>query len=105
VVGHLIGDQLIAMIDAFNSGDVKEAREIHLHFLELMTGIFMTVNPIPLKAALARLGLCEELYRLPMTQLDDKLSEQLDALLKEYELLPSRNGKFGAPTKVKRPGA
>jgi 4-hydroxy-tetrahydrodipicolinate synthase len=105
VAGHLIGDQLTAMIDAYNAGDVKEAREIHLHYLELMTGIFMTTNPIPLKAALARMGLIEELYRLPMTPLDDRLSEHLDALLKEYDLLPSRNGKLANPTKVKKAGA
>jgi 4-hydroxy-tetrahydrodipicolinate synthase len=105
VVSHLIGDQLLAMIDAFNDNDVKEAREIHLHFLELMTGIFMTTNPIPIKAAMARLGLCEELYRLPMTPPDEKISERLDAMLKEYDLLPSRNGKLANPTKVKRAGA
>lgn len=86
VASHLIGDELIKMIDAFNAGDVVEAREIHLHFLELMTGIFVTTNPIPIKAAMARLGLCGEHFRLPMTPPNAAVAERVDALLLEYGL-------------------
>lgn len=87
VVSHLIGKDIIEMIEAFNAGDVETAREIHLHFLELMTEIFMTTNPIPVKAAMARMGFCEERYRLPMTPLNEALSVRLDGLLREYELV------------------
>jgi 4-hydroxy-tetrahydrodipicolinate synthase len=87
VAGHLIGRELTQMIDAYNAGDIATARELHLHYLELMTGIFMTTNPIPIKAACARLGLCDESYRLPMTPLDEDLSARLDGMLREYELV------------------
>lgn len=87
VASHLIGKDLLEMIDAYNAGEVATAREIHLHFLELMTEIFMTTNPIPIKAAMSRLGLCEERYRLPMTPLNDQLAMRLDSLLREYEFI------------------
>ncbi len=87
VCSHLIGKEMREMIDAYELGDVGEARDIHLHFLELMTELFMTVNPVPVKAALARLGLCEERYRLPMTALTPELSVKLDSLLRDYEIV------------------
>jgi len=87
VASHLIGRDIGEMIDAYNAGDVNTAREIHLHFLELMTELFMTTNPIPVKAAMARLGVVEERYRLPMTPLNDQLAMRLDSLLREYEFI------------------
>jgi 4-hydroxy-tetrahydrodipicolinate synthase len=87
VASHLIGAELRRMIAAFEEGDVREARELHLHYLELMRELFMTTNPIPVKAACARLGLCEERYRLPMTPLGADMAQRLDAVLREYELV------------------
>jgi 4-hydroxy-tetrahydrodipicolinate synthase len=87
VASLLIGAELREMILAFEAGQVRAARETHLHYLELMRELFMTTNPIPVKAACARLGLCQERYRLPMTPLDDALSERLNTMLREYELV------------------
>lgn len=89
VASHLIGAEIREMILAFEEGQVGEAREIHLHYLELMREMFMTTNPIPVKAACARLGLCEERYRLPMTPLDPGMSQRLVSVLREYEFLKS----------------
>jgi 4-hydroxy-tetrahydrodipicolinate synthase len=87
VASHLIGAELREMILAYEDGRVVEAREMHLHYLELMRELFMTTNPIPIKAACARLGLCQERYRLPMTPLDSEMSQRLNAVLREYEFL------------------
>jgi 4-hydroxy-tetrahydrodipicolinate synthase len=88
VAAHLIGSDLREMIDTFNRGDIREAREIHLHFLELMTELFLTTNPIPVKGALARMGLCSDSFRLPMTPCNAAQSSRLESMLREYELLP-----------------
>jgi 4-hydroxy-tetrahydrodipicolinate synthase len=88
VAAHLIGRELLQMIDAFNAGNIGEAREIHLHYLELMSELFMTTNPIPLKGALARIGVIQEYFRLPMTPLNERLAPRLDAVLREYEFVP-----------------
>jgi 4-hydroxy-tetrahydrodipicolinate synthase len=42
------------------------AREIHARLLPLMLANFAESNPIPVKAAMAQMGLLEETYRLPM---------------------------------------
>ena len=75
------------MIDAFNAGNVREAREIHLHYLELMSELFLTTNPIPVKGALARMGLCQDEFRLPMTPCNAQQSARLESMLREYEFL------------------
>lgn len=89
VASHLIGAELREMILAFEDGRVAQARETHLHYLELMRELFMTTNPIPVKAACARLGLCQERYRLPLTPLNAEMSQRLNAVLREYEFLKS----------------
>lgn len=90
VVSHLIGKDLIEMIDAFNAGDVATARDIHLHFLELMQEMFTTTNPIIVKGALARMGILGEHFRLPMTPVNEALGVRLDGVLREYELVKAK---------------
>lgn len=54
------------LADAALAGDFPRARDLHTRLLPLMLVNFVESNPIPVKAALARLGLIEEVYRLPM---------------------------------------
>src|SRR5262245_32323406 len=51
---------------ACRRGDFAEGRRIHNGLLRLMNLNFLESNPIPVKASLALMGLCEESYRLPM---------------------------------------
>jgi len=48
------------------AGDFATAREVHRRLHDLIKVNFIESNPIPVKAALAMLGLCQEVYRLPM---------------------------------------
>jgi 4-hydroxy-tetrahydrodipicolinate synthase len=57
VVGHVVGDRLHEMIDAFTGGDVTQARAIHYELLPVYTGIFRNQGVIMTKAALGLLGL------------------------------------------------
>jgi len=90
VASHLIGREIREMITAFGRGEVAEALDLHLHYFELMSELFMTTNPIPVKAALARLRLIDDVFRLPLTPLSGSLAARLDAVLMEYELIPRR---------------
>lgn len=92
VFGHLIGKEIKEMIVAYENGDVREALDIHLHFLELNNSLYTTTNPIPIKTALAMMGYLEDNFRLPMTQMDEAKRSALEATLREYELLPRRRG-------------
>jgi 4-hydroxy-tetrahydrodipicolinate synthase len=51
------------------AGDVKRAMEIQFHLLPLHKTLFVESNPIPVKWAVARMGLCGYAVRLPLTQL------------------------------------
>jgi 4-hydroxy-tetrahydrodipicolinate synthase len=92
VFGHLIGKEIKEMILAYEAGDVREALDIHLHFLELNNSLYTTTNPIPIKTALAMMGYLEDNFRLPMTQMDEAKRSALEATLREYELLPRKRG-------------
>lgn len=56
VASHVVGRQVQAMIEHFFRGDVAGARKIHLELFPLFTALFVTTNPVPVKAALGLLG-------------------------------------------------
>jgi 4-hydroxy-tetrahydrodipicolinate synthase len=77
VVSHLVIGELRAMCDAYTSGDVVKAREIHQSLLPVYTGVFRTQGVITVKAALRRLGKPAGPVRLPLVDLTE---EQLRTL-------------------------
>ena len=54
------------MVEAAEHGDFAAARAVHHRILPLMQVNFVEANPVPVKAAMAAMGLLEEVYRLPM---------------------------------------
>jgi len=56
VASHLVGPQIRRMLDAFLTGQVRVAQELHLRLLPLFTGLFVTSNPVPLKWAMRAVG-------------------------------------------------
>ncbi|MGB9377576.1 MAG: 4-hydroxy-tetrahydrodipicolinate synthase [Mycobacteriales bacterium] len=77
VVGHLVGDRLKEMLDAYEAGDVRRALEIHQGLLPVYTGIFRTQGAILTKAALKLLGLPGGPMRLPLV---DATEDQVTVL-------------------------
>jgi 4-hydroxy-tetrahydrodipicolinate synthase len=69
------------------AGDFAGARRIHNRLLKLMNLNFVESNPIPVKASLALMGLCEESYRLPMCPPSEATREALKGALGELGLL------------------
>jgi 4-hydroxy-tetrahydrodipicolinate synthase len=70
VASHLVGDQMREMWDAAKAGDIERAREIDAELTPLYESLAVTTNPIPVKAALAMLGLAEDRLRLPLVSAD-----------------------------------
>ena len=58
--------EMARLVEAAERNDFAAAREIHARLLPLMLANFAESNPIPVKAAMAQMGLLEENYRLPM---------------------------------------
>lgn len=72
VASHLVGDRMREMWDAAQAGEIERAREIDAEITPVYEATSVTTNPIPLKAALAMLGLCEDRLRLPLVSADEE---------------------------------
>ncbi len=70
VASHIVGDRMREMWEAAQNGDIERAREIDAEITPVYEATSVTTNPIPVKAALAMLGLCEDRLRLPMVSAD-----------------------------------
>ena len=79
--------EMVALLRAFESGDLAAAQRAHYTLLPLFEALFCETNPIPVKAALALLGRCGPEIRLPLTPLSQAPREALQGVLKELGLL------------------
>lgn len=69
------------MVMSYLEGDVRRARDIQIGGLELVHSLFCEVNPIPVKAALAMMGMITESYRQPLWPMTDEHRARLRAAL------------------------
>jgi 4-hydroxy-tetrahydrodipicolinate synthase len=72
VASHIAGDRMREMWEAAQAGDIERARQIDAEITPVYEATSVTTNPIPLKAALAMLGLCEDRLRLPLVSADEE---------------------------------
>ncbi|MCE5301117.1 MAG: dihydrodipicolinate synthase family protein, partial [Spirochaetia bacterium] len=84
VVANIIPKDVKEMIDAFNEGDLKKAREMNARMYPLIRAMFVETNPIPVKAAAALMGLIEPDIRLPMTRPDADILAKIKKAMREY---------------------
>lgn len=87
VASHLIGSQIAQMIELYQQGDVAAARRLHLQYFELFKKLFITTNPVPVKACLNLLGWDMGDCRLPLAPPSAAELTELQAMLKKYGLL------------------
>ncbi len=69
------------------AGNARQASEIHLKLLALHKQLFVEANPIPVKWALARMGRCGPMLRLPLVGLSEALHAPLEQAMHEAGLL------------------
>ncbi len=75
------------LVRACLAGNWTRARELHNKLLPLMNINFIESSPIPVKTALAMMGLIEEVYRLPLVAITPKNREKLQSILAELRLI------------------
>ena len=71
VLSNVLPKETSNMCKLFFDGKVKEAAGEQLRMLNLINALFSEVNPIPVKAAMAAMGYCEDSLRLPLTPMED----------------------------------
>jgi len=69
------------------AGDARRAMDIQLRLMPVHKNLFLEGNPIPVKWAMARMGLCGGTLRLPLTPLSSHLEPLLEAALKDSGLI------------------
>ncbi|MEC0302950.1 4-hydroxy-tetrahydrodipicolinate synthase [Terribacillus saccharophilus] len=82
VSSHIVGNEMQAMLQTFEAGNVGEAARIHQQILPVMQGLFQAPNPTPVKEALNQKGVAVGGVRLPLVQLTDEEKENVSKLLK-----------------------
>jgi 4-hydroxy-tetrahydrodipicolinate synthase len=87
VVSNEIPGEMTRLAQAALAGDYAKARAIQRQYLPLMEINFVESNPIPVKAAMAAMGLCEPVWRLPMCPPSQQNQQKIEAVLESCGLL------------------
>ncbi|PYR30786.1 MAG: 4-hydroxy-tetrahydrodipicolinate synthase [Acidobacteria bacterium] len=87
VASNEIPAEMVRMVEAAERNSFAAARAIHAHILPLMQVNFIEANPVPVKAAMAAMGLLEEIYRLPMVSPKAESKEKIVRVLKDLNLV------------------
>jgi 4-hydroxy-tetrahydrodipicolinate synthase len=87
VASHLVGTKIQSMIHAFFAGDIQTATQIHLDLFPLFKALFLTTNPIPVKAAMQIKGWQVGSTRSPLADATPDVIQTLKLVLSELSLL------------------
>jgi 4-hydroxy-tetrahydrodipicolinate synthase len=87
VASNEIPSEMVQMVEAAERNDFRAARAVHARILPLMSINFIESNPVPVKAAMAAMGLIEEIYRLPMVSPKAESKAKIVNVLTELGLL------------------
>ncbi len=94
VVSNEIPREMSQLTRLALQGDYPAARKIHRRFHPLMEINFVESNPIPVKAALAEMGLLEPVWRLPLVPPKGENRARIRAVLESLELVPRVHAAF-----------
>jgi 4-hydroxy-tetrahydrodipicolinate synthase len=87
VASNEVPAEMVRMVEAAEKNDFAAARAVHDRIVALMQINFVEANPVPVKAAMAAMGLLEEIYRLPMCPPKPESREKIVKVLKELGLV------------------
>lgn len=89
VVANIMPKESAQMVAACRRGDWDTARRLHYELLPLIRALFLETNPIPVKAAVAMMGYCQDELRLPLLPMSDAARAKLRAVMEQFGLLKS----------------
>ncbi len=87
VAANVMPREMHELTAACLRGDFTAAGRMQLQLRKLCEALFWEVNPIPVKTALAMMGFCQELFRLPMCEMEEENREKLKGVLAAYGLI------------------
>ena len=87
VAANVAPKEMHRLTAACLAGDFSAAGRMQLELRRLCEALFWEVNPIPVKTALALMGRCQEVFRLPLCEMEPENRERLAAVLRRYGLV------------------
>ncbi len=87
VAANIIPGIMSELCAAANAGNYDRARELHYKMLPLTTALFLETNPMPVKAAMAKMGMIKNVLRLPLVPMTDESASRMDPVLKALGLI------------------
>ncbi|HUJ69513.1 MAG TPA: 4-hydroxy-tetrahydrodipicolinate synthase [Syntrophorhabdales bacterium] len=87
VVSNMVPAKMRMLGEAFLGGDVAKALSLHVELMPLFAGLFVEVNPVPVKEALHYMGYMEKDVRMPLCALSKENSELVKGLVRDFGLL------------------
>lgn len=86
VLSNVAPAETVEMCSSFFKGDHARAREIQFKMLPFISALFSEVNPIPVKAAMAKLGFCENFVRLPLIEMSEDKKAAMYAIMDQLKI-------------------
>jgi 4-hydroxy-tetrahydrodipicolinate synthase len=86
VTSNVVPHRFAELTKALLAGDVARGRTLMRNLLPLVNSLFLEINPIPVKTAMAMMGKCADEFRLPLTPMSAAPREKLAAVLRDYDL-------------------
>lgn len=86
VLSNVLPRETVEMCNRFFEGDVAGAAQLQYKYHALIDALFSEVNPIPVKAAMAAMGFCENTLRLPLTTMEKDKEKVLLERMREVGL-------------------
>ena len=87
VLSNILPRETCEICRRFFAGDVQGAAQLQMRYLPLIQALFCEVNPIPVKAAMAAMGYCADVLRLPLTPMEDANRARLLACMRKEGLI------------------
>lgn len=87
VAANVIPREMSTLVRLALAGDFTKALEMHRTYYQLFNDMFIDTNPIPVKAAMAMMGLINEVYRLPLCELSPENRHTLSHTLQSAGLI------------------
>lgn len=87
VLSNVMPAQTAELCSSFFRGDTQKSLHMQLEYLPLIKALFSEVNPIPVKAAMAAMGWCENYVRMPLSVMEEPHKNALLQLMKQFNLI------------------
>jgi len=87
VIANILPAEMSTLVKEYLQGNVNKAREIHYRLYPLMRALFIETNPIPIKTAMALMGMIREELRLPLAPMEESNRDRLKKIMQDYGLI------------------